>query len=258
MSRFIGKIDENKKLKQSNRLVEAKYKLTLSESKIVYTILSQIHKNGENLEAVRVSAAALIDFCGFDKKHGYSELKSACQTLRERSVTLRYPDGAYEVIGWVDSIRYNAGVVDFKVGDALKEVLMNLKEAYLVSSAKMICSFKHDYSARLYMLLKKSLKFGEKEYNLDYIREQFILPLSYSKTAHFERKFVVPCLHDINEKSDIAVSYELLKEGRAYAKIKFKIRAKNKAVEKIKKENPKKMETYIGEDGRFMVAPARA
>lgn len=44
---------------------------------------------------------------------------------------------------------------------------------------------------------------------------------SYEHLGHFRSKVIDPAIADINNYSELAVSYELIKEGRAYKDIVF-------------------------------------
>ena len=220
--RAITVFDEKKTIKQTNRLIEARYKLSLVETKIVHAIGSQLAKSGEKFEFVRVTADALIDFCGFPPKHGYSWLKAACRNLRQRIIEINMPDGSWYFTGWVNSAHYHDGVIDFQLDERLKDELLNVNKAYLSASPKLLCSFHRIFSPRLYMLLKKSVKLKSIEYNIDYIIDRFVLPVSYSnKFYNFKVKFLKPSIDEINDLTDIKVKYEILKEGRSYKQVKF-------------------------------------
>ena len=56
-------IDPNKTIKQSNRLIEAKYKLTSQEQKLVIAICAQLDKNAANFDTIRIKVADFANFC---------------------------------------------------------------------------------------------------------------------------------------------------------------------------------------------------
>lgn len=226
--RFIDRFDDEKNIKQTNELVEAKYKLSLTEIKIVLAIASQIAKSGQRFERVRVSASALIDFCCFPKSKGYSMLKAACCSLRSKVIYIKLEDGSWYVTGFVNSAHYHDGVIDFTFDKNLKVYMLNVKQAYLSADAKMLCTFKSELAVRLYMLIKNTLNMNRHEYSVKFIREILMLPKSYGNITHFKNKFLNSCIAEINVKSDINVDYELIKSksGKSYEKVKFKIRMK--------------------------------
>lgn len=233
IDRYIEKFDEDKKIKQSNKLVEAKYRLTLTETKIVMAIASQISKSGSEFENVRISVSALIDFCRFPRSKGYSMIREACCSLRSRVVHIKIDakSKSWYMTGFINSAYYHDSVIDFTFDKKLKDFMLNVKQAYVSSQAKMLCMFKKDLTVRLYMLLRKAVNLQNVEYELDFIRERFMLPKSYKKLAHFEKKFLRVCVDEINEKSDINVKYEFIKSSKSYKKVKFIISAKTKKVE---------------------------
>lgn len=223
IERFIYTFDKSKNIKLSNRLVEAKYKLSLIEIKIVLAFASQISKSGQRFESVRASAAALINFCGLSKKNGYSLLKAACCSLRSQVIQIKLKDGSWYKTGFFDLINYHDGVIDFKFNEGLKEYLLNVAENYSLLSAKTLCTFNKYLAIRLYMLIKNEKHMVGHKFYINFIRERLMLPQSYTNITHFKNKFLDACIAEINAKSDININYELFKaiSGNAYEKVKF-------------------------------------
>ena len=105
---------------------------------------------------------------------------------------------------------------------------LQLKIAYLDTLAAPLMEFSRDYSARMYFILKKMLRIGDFEYELDFFRQTFQLPKSYKHFGHLKEKVLEPALIEINVKSDINVKWDYIKVGRSYAKIHFIVKAKHK------------------------------
>ena len=127
------------------------------------------------------------------------------------------------IIGYIPS----ESIIEYKLDDRLCPELLQLKAAYLSTPAAPLMEFRRDYSARLYFILKKMLKVHEFEYSLDFFRERFQLSRSYDIFFNLKNKVLEPALAEINEKSDINVSHEYIKQGRNYTKIKFVVTLKD-------------------------------
>ena len=225
----IMELDPNKPIKQSNRLVEAKYKLTVYEQRMMICICSQLNHNAAEFNKVRVSVADMAKFCNFDKTKTYSHVKSTIMRLMSRVVQIKMPNGGWYGTHWLQSAEYipSESIIEYKLDDRLCPELLQLKAAYLSTPAAPLMEFRRDYSARLYFILKKMLKVHEFEYSLDFFRERFQLSRSYDIFFNLKNKVVEPALAEINEKSDINVSHEYIKQGRNYTKIKFVVTLKD-------------------------------
>ena len=72
------------------------------------------------------------------------------------------------------------------------------------------------------------LKIGDFEYDLDFFRKQFELGKAYQRLNNLKNRVFEPALNEINQKSDINVTWNYVKEGRSYTKIHFIVKAKHK------------------------------
>ena len=237
---FLSKlleIDENKPVKQSNRLIEAKYKLTKYEQRMILAICSQLDKNAENFDTVRVGVADMAKFCNFEEKKGYTLVKNTIMRLLTRTLQIKEGKDWYAT-HWLQSAKYISAesVIEYRIDEHLKPELLQLKQAYLSTPALPLMEFRSDYSTRFYLLLKKMLKVKDFEYELDFIRERFQLSKSYTQISNIKNYVIEPALAEINEKSDIVVKHEYIKEGRSYKKIHFTVTLKKPISEEEKIE----------------------
>ena len=228
MKNKASKININRQIKQSNNLCEARYKLTTYEQRMVIAICSQIDDRQNELPIIKVKATDLADFCGFDKSKKYTMVKTTARTLRSRTLEYQMSNGDWYITGWINSAFYNSkdSTITFTFDERLKPELLNLKSAYLLTPAEPLMKFDRDYSVRIYFILKKMLKIRDFEKDLDFFRDRFQLGKTYNKISNLKDKVIEPALKEINEKSDISVWHEYIKEGRAYKKIHFIVELK--------------------------------
>ena len=222
----ITRLDQNASLKQANSLVEAKYRLTTYEQRMIIAICSQL-KNETDLPKIHVRIDNLADFCKFPASKKLDMVRSTARKLRSRTLEFLKPDGKWYITGWINSADLlEDGTIEFVIDEKLKPHLLQLKSAYLLTPAAPLMEFKCDYTARLYFLMKKMLKVHTFEYKLDFIRERFHLSKSYDIFFNLKSKVIEPALAEINAKSDISVRHEYIKSGRTYTKIKFTVTLK--------------------------------
>lgn len=254
----IMKVNDCKQIKQSNRLIEAKYKLTVYEQRMMIFICSQLNPNAAEFSKVRVSVADMASFCKFDETKSYSHVKSTIMRLMSRIVQIKMDDGGWYATHWLQKAKYipSESVVEYEIDDELKPELLQLRAAYLSTPAAPLMEFRRDYSARLYFILKKMLKVGTFEYEIDFFRERFQLSKSYDIFFNFKNKVLEPAIAEINEKSDIDVEHKYVKNGRSYVSVKFTVILKKKKKKEAlpsppatsEKEEP--IETQLERDGQ--------
>lgn len=260
-------LNPKKSIKQSNNLIEAKYKLTAQEQKLVIAICSQLDKNAENFSTVRLKVTEFADFCKISKTNKYAEVKRIVMRLLDRKLLIHKADGGWYGTHWLQSAEYipSEGLIEYKIDERLRPELLKLKSAYLDTATQPLMEFRRDYSVRLYFILKKMIKIGEFEYNLDFFRERFVLGKSYGLFANLKNKVLEPAIEELNEKSDIKIKHEYIREGRAYTKIHFEVELKEKSYEEGVEElgqiplpleapkNPKKKKKELDEDQKAVL-----
>lgn len=235
----LKKIDKNATVKQSNSLTVARYTLSLTEQKLMYAICSQIERNADSFSKVRLSVNELAEICNIDGKRKYEDIRNASTKLLKRLVNIPTADGGEYTSHWLQSRRYYPSdcSIEFKIDEDLRGELLQLKKAYVDTPVSMLTGFKKKYSSRMYLILKKMLKIGDFEYNLDFFREKFQLADTYEKFSNIKNGVIEPSIKELNESSDLDIKHEYIKEGRFYTKIHFSIRLKEKKANKIENED---------------------
>ena len=223
-------VDKNQTIKQSNRLIEARYRLTKYEQRMMIAICSQLNKNADEFETVRMRVDDMAEFCNIKRTNQYTEVKSTLMRLLSRVLQIKESNGGWYATHWLQSAKYHKdeGIIEYCIDQRLKPELLKLKEAYLTTKAAPLMEFNRDYSARIYFILKKMVKVGKFDYDLDFFRDRFQLDKGYRLFANIKNRILEPALAEINEKSDITVEHEYIKEGRSYKRIHFKVSLKEK------------------------------
>lgn len=241
-------IDKEKHIKQSNRLVEARYKLTALEQRIIIAIASQIKKNADEFELIKISVNDLADFCGLISENRYMRLKSAITSLARQTISILYPDGGWRITHWLQTVEYipSESVIACEIDSTLKPDFLRLKAAYVDAPAAPLMKFRHVYSIRFYFLLKKSLKLHTVTCTFDELRLLFQLTKEtnparkdvYVQATHIKQKVIEPAMKELNEKSDLSISHEYLKTGRKITAVRFTVVEKTK--DKVNEEAKEK------------------
>ncbi len=255
----VKKVDENAILRQSNELIEANYKLTTAEQKVILNFIAQIDTTKESFEMARIGAKSLSDACGFNPKSGYRQLQQVLKKLLNRSIILQRRDGSgWYGSHWVQSCDYvsvedgdgDCSYVEYELDKRLCSHFLRLRERFLKSDLKSLVSFSHIYSTRFYMIFKNRIKIGHIRYSFDELIKLMELPKTYTKrTTNIKEKIIKVAVDEINEKSDITVEYSYYKEGgRAHVGVDFTFYYKAKDTIKPISEHPVKRRRLSDEE----------
>ena len=89
-----------------------------------------------------------------------------------------------------------------------------------------VLSLKLSYSIDLYHLAKKFEGMGGFSMSLDEYRQELGTPKSYARINNLKENAVDGPIKEINEKTDINITYENIKRGRTVTGLKFTVKAK--------------------------------
>jgi plasmid replication initiation protein len=222
---------------KSNRLVEASYRLTLNEQRI---ILYAICRSREEQTGISPTKPVVITAEAFSKQfpstvkgHVYHQLREAMDALYDRSVTLYETDedtGEPQVTKtrWISRASYVDGAGRIKVvftEDVIKYI-NRLETEFTSYQLEKVGNMTSAHAVRLYELLAQHRAIGNRKLNLKWLREALQLEAQeYKLTADFMKRILDPSVKQINEHSDITVSYKPVKTSRAITDFAFKIKA---------------------------------
>lgn len=235
--------NDDKLIYKSNDLIQ-KFKNTFSlqEMKILNFIIASIKspKYDKEFNAVTVSIKELAEEIGYSCKgkiggKTYDDIKSALSTLnRQQSdfITIEGYDGRpiETIIRWLERpiIDKEKGVVILKLDDLLKPYLLNLSKNFTKYELLISTKMQSKYSLKLYELLKswEKVKEGTKKFDLEKLKEYLDVPKSYSNFSNLEKKAIIPAIDEINNITDLMISYTTETKGKKVVSIIFHISKK--------------------------------
>ena len=253
----ITKLDYNSLVRQSNEIVEANYKLTLAEQKIMLCLIANIDTSKDNFEVARINAKSLSDACGFNPKSGYHQLETAIKNLMKRIIVLKHRDGSgWYASHWVQTCDYIQGsddtlsYVQYELDPRLCPHFLQLRERFLKLHLNSLVSFSHVYSTRFYMIFKNHMKIGHVKCTFAEIIKLFELPKSYETSINnLKSKVIRRAIDEINEKSDMIVEYSYYKgDGRKHIGVNFSFHQKPGSNEPPVSTQPLKKSPFAGLD----------
>jgi len=223
---------------KSNRLIEASYRLTLNEQRVILYAICQCRGEQKGLsteQPIVITAEAFANqFPSARKGHVYQQLKEAMDALYDRSVTIYETDdesGLPQVskTRWISKASYIDGAGRIKIvftADVIKYIT-RLEKEFTSYQLEKVGNMTSAYAVRIYELLSQYRDIGNRTLNLVSLRETLgVDPGEYKLTADFIRKVIEMAVKQINDHSDLTVGYKALKTGRAITDFAFKIKIK--------------------------------
>lgn len=229
----MAKQEEKRLVVKSNYLIEASYRLTITEQKIVYMIISMIDKADVDFKDYEFRVADFMQFLGLKGQSAYTELKGITRLLRSRTFTIKTDKQEIQT-GWVSDVIYKDGEgrIIFTISKYLKPFLLQLKSYFTAMELDNLMQLKSRYSTRIYELLKQYQKIGYREFSIDEFRAVIGLQQDeYKLYGHLKSRVIQSAQQELKEKTDISFEFEEIKTGRKVTAIRFIIQSNGSAAD---------------------------
>lgn len=210
---------------KSNNLIEAKYKLTTNEQRIILYVLSEkVKKSDEQFGIYKFCVSDLVKYFG-DGMRNFDEIIDIIKKLKRRE--LYFKEGEEWVIAsWVSVAKVNENTKEITIEfpQLLKPYLLQLKSNFTSYTLENVVYLKSSYSIRMYELLKQYVKIKKRDFKLEELKESLGIPEGeYIKYSHFKNKVLDICYKQINLNSDVKFEYYPIKHVRKVVGISFQI-----------------------------------
>ena len=229
---------------KSNRLNMAIQNLTLPELRIIQLAIVDARETGNGLSTdtpLRIDAMRYAEAFETTRQNAYNRMKEAEETLFNRRFTFLDSEGKTVKSRWIQRVRYldDEGAIELAFTLDVVKGITRLDGAeefftqYLLSQTSNLNSV---YSVRLYELLiqwKTAVK--TPVFELSLFRGQMGLnDGEYKAMNDFKKRVLDLAVKEINEKTDLTVSYTQEKKGRLIHGFKFTVKQKEKTKKEVK------------------------
>ncbi len=205
---------------QSNRLIEARYRLSIEEQKIVKILISQIKKDDEDFKSYEFRIKELADFLGMEHTNTYGVLRNITRRLMTRILEFYIP-GTRNLLqaSWLSSAEYREGqgTVSLCFDPKLKPLLLQLKSYFTRYELEQIMQFRGQYTIRFFEFRKSFLgrKKSEVNFTLKELRDVLSLKKDeYDQFFDFKRRVLEPARVELLEKTGKSFTWQPIKQGR--------------------------------------------
>lgn len=210
-------------------------KPTDNDSNLVYTLSAETFANIKEIKDIHEATRILRDYiCGSLNKND--------ESMRHIGFELFIDNTAFKQLNWFEKIEYVNGIATFTLTPDIKEFLVNFKyndPQKIYAKLRYILPMKSRYSKRIYLMCREFIGSGVRfcDNDWDLFKEKLQIPSSFN-FYHIKTKVLEPAIKEINQLSDIDVSYTIVEEkqrgGSKPIAIKFEITKKKEFEEDTK------------------------
>lgn len=207
---------------KSNHLIDASYRLNVQAQKLVLACLGKVDPRGEIPKEMRLTAAEYAELMGITH-NARRDLYKAADTLFDAVIILK--DDHEEVkLRWIQKgvkkLKGDGAVIITWTDDVLKYI-SQLKSRFTTYKLRSIASLQSGHSIRLYELLMRFNATNSRVISLDDFRSALGLDDKYKQFKILNRDVIKPSVEELNQRSDLVITYETIKKGRNVAALAF-------------------------------------
>jgi plasmid replication initiation protein len=267
MSTDVIERDERDLVVKSNALIEASYRMTLVEQQLVLFAICAGREQEKMLTKSSLIPIYALDFAkqfNINHKTVYEQLKEAANTLFNRLIFVHdtHPKSGKprtRKIRWVSEVAYTDGdgLVEFQFNERLIPYITRLEAKYTRYELGNVARMTSIHAIRIYELLSQYLTIGARRFELLKLKGMLGVKNEYSEISDFKKRVLDVAVAQINEHSDLKISYTQEKSGRVVTAIVFSIRIKTAALAAPKKpKSPTPIALPLQEPAPKSEAPA--
>ena len=213
---------------QDNALINASYTLTLNEKRLLLLAISKVNPlskawltGGE----VVIHASEWVDTFGGDIKNAYPILKESMEQLYNRSIVLWGDSENGEQIRWLSRKKYllREGQITISLGRECLEYISGMVDYFTSYKLLAVSGFRSVHSIRIYEIARQFVATGWRHIEIDDLRRMLQLENHYPIWQDFKRRVIDSACKEISKKSDLKLTYDIVKKGRKVVAIKLNV-----------------------------------
>ncbi len=221
-------ISKNAVVIRGNKLIESRHKMTMAERRFILWNIAQIDRQDTSFKPYEIGVREYFEVLGLKQtKDAYGVVKKMHDKLTQRNIGIEYTDkygkSAFDYYPWFSKLSYRDGKIYSLINVELTPFLLELKEQFTTIHLEQAMILDGFYTGRMYDLLAQYKKIGSRNLTIEFIKDRFDIAGKYQKFKDFRRYVIENSVKEINEKTDLHITYEMFKEGRKYTAFDFKI-----------------------------------
>ncbi|MFC5714401.1 replication initiation protein [Thalassorhabdus alkalitolerans] len=220
----IAEKELNSVVTKSNELIQASYRLGLTEQRVILYLVSKIQPNDEEFKVYTFSIKHFHDILGLKGTPKYSEIKEITRNLMRKVFQVQM-DGKLYQMSWLSSVVYNdaEGTISLRFDPVLKPFLLELKKNFTSYKYENVVKLRSSYSIRIYELLKQYEKLKERHFEINEFRSVLGLEDQYKTYGNLKNRVIKPAQKELAEYTDVKFEIKEQKTGRKVTGITFLI-----------------------------------
>ena len=221
---------------KDNALMNASYNLEVTEQRLILLAIINARETGAGITSdskLEIHASDYSKQFNVTKEGAYKALKSAVNNLFERQFS--FQEETKKGVGtvrsrWVSRIKYidDSAILEITFAPDVVPLITRLEQHFTSYQITQVTQLTGKYAIRLYELIIAWREVGKvPQIELSEFREKLgVENDEYTAMNNFKSRVLEPSIKQINEHTDITVTYEQHKKGRLITGFSFKFKQK--------------------------------
>lgn len=218
---------EKSYIKQHNAITSGKYEYTSCMLDILFMVLALMDGNRPDKREYQIYVNDIETITG--RKWNYQQLREATESIGSRMFEIETPQSLKQL--WLfSSVEYLIGTGSFvvKINEDAMPYFFELKNNFTMLHLKSVLSCTSKYAKRLYAIACQWRTAGSVTFDIIELKRMLGLinkkgEEQFERISEFKTKVLEIAAKQINEFTDINISFELIKRGRSFQKVKLLI-----------------------------------
>lgn len=209
---------EKRTVTQDNLLIEAAYKMSLNEKRLLILGMSKIDPRDfiPSTDPLEFTVTAEEWANVFPSDNAYRDMSKAAEQLIGRQATIRNTADEKKVINWVEMCTYHKRVASVTIvfTRASSVYLTGITERFTQYSVLSVGQLTSFYAIRIWEIAAQFKSTGYRKIPVDELRELLVLGDKLKLFSDFRKWVIEPACKEITLKTDYSLTFEIVKEGR--------------------------------------------
>ena len=247
---------KNELVVKDNLLINASYNLEVTEQRLILLAIINARQTGNGITADSKLEIHASDYASrFDVTNdgAYRALKNAVLNLFDRQFSFKEEDKNGKIgtvkSRWVSRIKYidDSATLEITFAPDVVPLITRLEQHFTSYQMKQVAQLTGKYAIRLYELLIAWREVGKvPQINLAEFRNRIgVEDDEYMRMSDFKIRVLEPSIKQINEHTDINVTYEQHKKGRSITGFSFRFKQKQEAKKIESKRDPNTPDFFV-------------
>jgi plasmid replication initiation protein len=246
---------------KSNKLVEACYRLDLVELRI---IMAAIHIGRVNdclvsgperdlCKPIQIKASLFTEHFPMGERVVYEQIRKGVKSLLRKPLSAIEPINGRECpvdIPWFSRAVYlkHEAAIEVEFNHHVLPYIARVNSEFTEYRLEKIGRLSSAHAVRIYELLSQYLSIGKRDVEVDWLKSTLMIEHEYPVIADLRKRVIDPSVRQINDLTDLQVSYVQKKKGHKIVSFLFSIEMKADHMPKPKL--PAISDAYIAEHAR--------